>query len=183
MITMTMDTAAWVRTVDQAGEKAPIACSRAINRTLTNVRAAMIPVVAADMGLTQAIVRSRVDLRTASPSRLIGTIGAHARPIPLINFGARGPTPSRGTGTGVTARNTGGAGRYPHAFIATVRQGEPAQRYGVFERKGRARLPIRQLYGPSIWFVFGKRIAVGQARAEQMFPVNLAHEVAYAASN
>jgi hypothetical protein len=182
MISIKLDTDAWTRTVDRLGNRAPAAIARAENRTGVNVRAAMVPAIAADMGISAARVRSRIDLRNATPNRLVMTIGASARQLPLVEFGARGPVPSRGKGTGVTTTNPGGAKRYPHAFLATVRIGDPAQRYGVFERKGRARMPIRQLYGPSIWHVFGKHEALGQARATEMFPKNLEHEIAFEAS-
>src|SRR4030095_16410433 len=49
--------------------------------------------------------------------------------------------------SGVTIQVGGKTERYRHAFIATMPGGGHR---GVYERKGTARLPIRELYGPSV---------------------------------
>ena len=66
-----------------------------------------------------------------------------ARGINLIAFGARWNKK-----TGVTARilKSGKPTVRPHAFIAKGRNGNTL----VFERQGKARLPLQADYGPSI---------------------------------
>jgi hypothetical protein len=86
----------------------------------------------------------------------------------------------------VTARLPTGLGKYPQAFIATMRSGHR----GVFMRVGAssrrsagarsANLPITELHGPSIPLVFGKHLAAGLARGEAQLRKNLVHELRFA---
>lgn len=170
------DAARWESALAKLGAQAPKAVARALNRTGTNIRTVMTKEVAADMGLSQKVVREQIYITTATWSRLNVVVSASARRIPLIDFNARGPEPSRGRGRGVTARMPGGAGTYPHAFIATMSNGHR----GVFERKGKGRLPLRkELRGASIAKSFNSREDVAQARANEMLTKNVEHEIQY----
>jgi hypothetical protein len=53
---------------------------------------------------------------------------------------------------------------------------------GVFQRSGTKRLPIYELFGPSIARVFEKLIPVGEARRTEVLLKNLRHEVEFALS-
>jgi hypothetical protein len=152
---------------------APLAISRAINRTLANVRTVMTRAVATNLKIKQATVRDRIHLREAAPALLTGQINADNRPIPVLLFNARGPEPSRGRGRGVTANTR--QRRYPHAFLATMASGHR----GVFQRVGKPRLKIRELRDASVAAVFINQHAIGEARAQEQFPKNLAHEVTF----
>lgn len=111
-------------------------------------------VVSADMGLKVGDVRKRIRVVEPNGSTLEGQLRASFRRVPLIDFGATGPDPSRGRGGGVRYRiGTGGRGRSPHAFIATM----PTGHRGIFERKTTKRLAIRELFGPSIGRVLSER--------------------------
>jgi hypothetical protein len=122
---------------------------------------------------------------------------ASAKRIPLIDWDARGPYPSRGKGRGVStslrtsgvtaikARGKalgvggstgGGRGRYPHAFIAQMRSGHR----GVFQRGGTKRMPIFELFGPSIARVADKYTAAAAARGMDQLRKNLVSEFRYA---
>lgn len=156
------------------------AVARGINRTADSARTAVVRVIAAELGVKVSDVRAAVIVEKATAQNLEATFRASGRRIPLIDFKARGPEPSRGKGQGVTARLPGGAGRYPHAFIATVGSG---RHRGVFQRKGLAkRLPIVELRGPSIWQAFDKHRQVAVDRAQETLASNIAHELDFAGS-
>lgn len=174
--------------IQRLKQRAPAAIARAINRTAASVETAMARVIAADMGMNVGDVKRYISIDDATPGRPVANIRASAKPIPLIDFKARGPYPSRGRGRGVTAKLKGGAGRYPTAFIATMGSGHT----GVFQRAPGARrhggpphrsqLPIFELKGPSIWHVFAKHLGVGLARAAEQLPKNLRSELAFAST-
>lgn len=151
---------------------------RALNRSINSAKTTVVRLVSADLGLKVSAVRDFIEVREATETTLEATIVASARRIPLITFGAKGPVPSYGRGGGVTARLKSGAGRYPHAFIATMRSGHR----GVFQRRAKARLPVDQLHGPSVWQAFHKHEAEGLARAQEQLAKNLPHEIQFAMS-
>lgn len=130
-----LDTAQWDRALAQLGKgNATKAAIRALKRTGSNAKTAMVRVVAQDTLLKQKVVRDRIFVSnvTGAPPKV--TLSADATPIPLINFGARGS--KRG---GITARiGSPGAGKYPNAFIARVKgknkDGSSGNHLGVFER-------------------------------------------------
>jgi hypothetical protein len=136
----------------------------------------MVRVVASDMGLKAGDVRERIWKTDARADRPHATLFASPTRVPLIDFSARETRSTRGKGRGVTAKMPGGAGKYPHAFIATMRSGHR----GVFQRQGRGRFPIYELTGVSIVFVFAKHVAVGLARGEEQLIKNLQSELRFA---
>jgi len=182
---VSMDTTQWQNALKALGqEKAIKAGIRAVNRTLKNAKTAMVRVVAADVGLQSKFVRERIEVRSArntgqAPS---GYLFADTKQVPLMDFKARAA--KRG---GVTAKlKSPGAGKYPNAFIATMRSGHR----GVFERnttvrsragkpRGSAALGIHELHGPSIAQSFSNNGAVAQDRASEMLSKNMASEVKF----
>lgn len=169
--TLTLDTTGWVRGLGRLEANAPAAIARALNRSATSANVVMVRAIAQDLGLKQGDVKDRIAIRSASPSDLRAQLIATGARIPLIKFNAR-----ERLGRGVTARLPGGRGQYPSAFIATMRSGHR----GVFVRKGRPRLPIAELFGPSIPRVFEKFIPVGTARALEQLAKNLVSEMRFA---
>jgi hypothetical protein len=149
--------------------------ARAINKSMHSGRSAMKRLIAEDLGLKVGDVDKFLSVREATSSKLEATLYASAKRVPLILFDARGPEPSRGLGTGVTARLKGGAGTYPHAFIATMKSGHR----GVFKRRGTPRLPIDQLHGPSIFKAFQKHEAAAVARTQEQLAKNVPHEIEF----
>lgn len=67
--------------------------------------------------------------------------------IPLIKFQH---SISRKNGAVVHVRKDSGSEALVHAFQATVKAGDSGSHTGIFEREGRERHPIAQLYGPSV---------------------------------
>jgi hypothetical protein len=162
--------------LDQLGRDVGLAVERGVNRTAANVTTVIVRTCAQDLGLQQQYVRPMVSTQKAKGSvgRWSALIFASEKRIPLIAYKATGPVPSRGKPPGVTARFPGGRQVYPHAFITTV-----GAHTGVFERKGKARLPIRELRTVSVAHVVAKHQLEALAAAEQMLPVNFAHEIQF----
>ena len=178
--------------------RAPQAIVRATNRAAVSARAAMVPLMARDLGIKQGALVSGfsttypgLKLRNATLALMIARLAAPLRRIPLIHFGAKGPEPSRGKGSGVTYRLGGSRGQARSGFIATMRSGHR----GVFVRGGksrvttrtrtvarRPRLPIRELFGPSLGRVFLKYRPQGRMAALTSLVKNIQSEFKYALS-
>jgi hypothetical protein len=155
----------------------PIA--RALNRSIASGKTLAARLIAQDLGLAVSVVKEFVKTKDATQTNLSATLYASAKRIPLIDFKATGPEPSRQRAGGVTAKLKGGAGRYPHAFIATMRSGHR----GVFQRnKGAGRLPIHEKHGPSIWKSYQRADAEVRARVQEQLAKNLSSEITYALS-
>jgi hypothetical protein len=163
--------------LDHVSAASLIARRRAVRRTAASVRTFMGREVARDTGLRVRTVNDEVKVRIDDHDAS-ATISISGSRIPLIDFHARGPEPSRGKGRGVTASVQGQRKRYPNAFISTMRSGHR----GVFQRKARRRLPIVELRGPSLPHVFAKFIPLGVQRAEELIEKNLEHELEFALS-
>lgn len=149
---------------------------RALNRSINSGRTVMVREIARDTGLKSSTVRESMRTREASLAHPEAQLATNLKRIPLIKFGASGPRPSRGRGRGVSYRLPGGKGRLPTAFLATMRSGHE----GVFMRKTRSRLPIKELFGPSLGHVFAKFRPVGLARMRDVFMKNMEHELEFA---
>lgn len=162
--------------------KATRAMVRSLNRAVTSGRLVLVQSIAGDTGLKSSTVRAALTMREATDARPEARIAASLKRIPLIEFGAKGPEPSRGRGRGVSYRLRGGGGRLPHAFIATMASGHR----GVFERtagkfmKGRGkRQAIHEKFGPSLGHVFAKYRPQAIERARESFLTNFRHEMGF----
>lgn len=167
-------------------EKAPHLIVHAQNRAATSAVAVLSRGVAADMGMKVSVVKAAVRIEPASQQQMVTRVYADAKRIPLINFGARGPYPSRGRGRGVRAKTP--TGRYPNAFIAVVGKGGHRGVFVVRGGKGRSRkgmpasspeLPIVELRGPSIAHVFRKHVPASVTRYYESLDKNLQHNFRY----
>lgn len=91
--------------------------------------------------------------------------------IPIVGFAARQ------TKKGVTVSVTRGGGRklLPGAFIATMKNGK----VGVWDRQGKKRLPIKELFTIGVPYQFAARKTVeAMARiVRDKFPERLQHEL------
>lgn len=164
--------------------RARSAIPRALNRTATQSRTPIVKDIAGDLKVVQRAVRQRINIDRATRLRYAAALYASAKRIPLVEFGARGPEPSRGRGRGVSSRLPSKR-RLPHGFLATM----PSGHRGVFQRDKRKvmrskprREAIREEFGPSIYFAFEKFAPVAQARALEVLDKNMQHEFAFALS-
>lgn len=162
--------------IDGLRKRFPNAIRRALSRAGTSGRAEMVKSIAADTGISSKRIREGIKINTLGDTGIqLEVVGSR---IPLIEFQARGPEPSRGRGRGVSYRLTGGRGRAETAFIATMRSGHR----GVFQRRGKSRLGIYELKGPSLVKVFEKYLPQGAARAQEALVTNLRSEINFALS-
>lgn len=165
----------------------PRAATRAINRTLTTVRAAAAREIATDIGVPATAVKKALAVTKARFRHLEGLITITGRRIPLSALRPTGPEPSRGKGQGVSYALGGSRRRIREAFLATLKSGHR----GVFRRvppslrKSRGawskNLPIIELFGPSIPRVAGKTTIRSLLRTLGMatYVRNLKHEVQF----
>lgn len=182
-ISLQLDTTPWTRALKELGKRGPVAVARALNRTGSSERTAMARAVAQDMGIKVSAARDAITVDKASSTSLVARVIARGKRLPLIEFKAKGPNPSRGRGRGVTYTMKGQRKTIAKAFIATVtRAGEDGQHaghLGVFFRVGKKRLPIKQLYGVSIAHAFGNLIPAGEARRNEVLLKNVEHEIQF----
>lgn len=171
---MAFDTLDLKRAIEATKAKFPAAIARALKRSGDSGRTAMVKLIADDMAIGQKRVRQDIKVNVIGAAGV--AIVAQGKRIPLIEFNARGPEPSRGRGRGVSYKLPGGRGRIDSAFIATMRSGHR----GVFERQFDTRLPIEEKFGPSVVKVFEKYQEQGVAAAQASLIKNLEHEVQYA---
>jgi hypothetical protein len=170
--------------------KFPVAVRRALKKAATSGRQAMVADMSADTGLPVGKVREAIKVVPQGDTQV--NLECTGSRIPLIEFRARGPEPSRGRGRGVTYALPKGRGRMEHAFIATMPNGGHR---GVFVRKSNAvakktehprlgrggklfsGLPIKEVFGPSLVRVFENHLPQGIERASEALTDNLRHEV------
>lgn len=162
-----------IEAIDNLKTGTPRAIMRGLNRAIGSARTIEVKGISGDTGMKQADVRDALTMTTATQTKPEASLSAGMKRIPLIDFKATGPEPSRGKGGGVRYVLQGGRDQLPDAFIATMSSGHR----GVFERVGSKRLPIRELYGPSLGKVFFKFRPDAIARAEEIFATNFEHEM------
>ena len=188
IVNIKLEDAQFQAAVASLQKRFPAVVWRAVDRAGTSAKAAMAQAIAADTGLPSRRISAKIKTMKLGASG-VALVVEHEPRIPLIDFKAKGPEPSRGKGRGVTWSNPGGGrNNDPHAFIATM----PGGHRGVFVRKGGATsqrgkagkgwttLPIRELFGPSLSNVFKKFLPLGAKRAEETLRTNLQHEINFA---
>lgn len=176
-LTIEMDAKAMLGAIDRAPAKAGRAIVRSIKRGTMAGKTLMARLVAKDMGLKVGDVKTQIISREPRANDPVptGELRAALKRIPLIKFRAKGPEPSRGQGRGVSYKLQGGRKRLPHAFIAPMGSGHR----GVFMRRGTGRLPIVELFGPSIGRVFIKHQPQVMARAQEQISKELKHNLQF----
>jgi hypothetical protein len=113
----------------------------ALNDTIKNGEVETAQLLRPLMGIPSADIKDALRTEPARPEHLEAALIGEGKAIPMIKFKVRDTRT-----TGVTLQLGAKTETYRRAFIATVKHGHR----GVFERKGRERLPIRELYGPSV---------------------------------
>lgn len=124
----------------------PKIVSRAINRTTTTARAEIARKIAAEVKIKISDIKNKIGRTKATSRRWESILNIKARRIPLMKFGAK----QTAKGVSYTIKKSGGRKFIESAFIATMKSGHQ----GVFKRKTAGRLPIIELFGPSVGEVF-----------------------------
>jgi hypothetical protein len=144
---ITVDATAYVNSLGSiAKPKLDQIVALALVDTAKSAKAKAAGVIAKRTGLKAAMVKERIYYERVDPGEYEVHIRSSKRPIALIEF------PVMQTATGVSTRAWGKTQLIKHAFIATMRNGHT----GVYRRVGRPRLPIEQLWGPTIGGTFAR---------------------------
>jgi len=141
----------------------------AVNETARQTTSFATRLVAKDLGLKVGDVRAKMTVIRATKSNLLAIIRPSGRAIPLYAYKARQ------TKRGVSATAWGKRKLYRGTFIAMM----PGGHVGVFKRVGATRLPIKELFEPSIGHAFGREPTRSQIEAfiRQKLPVNVARQL------
>lgn len=138
---------------------------RAINRTATTARANAARNIADQIKLPVSTIKKSIKILKAKRNCWLGSLLVSSRRLPLIVFGAR---ELKKKGVSYKISKTSPRKRLPSAFILTMpKRGEKQKKghRGVFMRKRKAaesagrrkgRLPIRELFGPSLGMIFNE---------------------------
>jgi hypothetical protein len=143
----------------------------ALNDTAETAEAAVAEHLAPMMGLPAKVIEQALTIVPASAGHLEADLIAQGKAIKMIVF-----QPRASKQEGVVLHIAGKDEQYRHAFIATVRH----DHVGVFERKkGARRLPIRELYGPSVPGMLARSDVLPAVlqRAQEQLGKNLVREV------
>lgn len=142
---VTLDTATFdavLKAVSRPALDKPVALALADTQKNTKVKAASA--IARHMGSKSGGVKEAIGTPFVKEGDYQASITASKKPIPLIDFEVRQ------TAKGVATRAWGKPQVIGHAFIATMRTGHR----GVYRRTGEHRLPIKELWGPTILGTF-----------------------------
>jgi len=118
---------------------------RALNKVAGNVKTAAARAIKARRGLNISVINKTMTVVRATRGNLNSRLVVTGKPISLRDYKARQ------TAKGVTVSVTAGTRKLiPGAFIVDKLSGN------VFSRKGKKRLPIEKLVGPSIPSTFAQ---------------------------
>lgn len=150
------------------------AAVRAINRTVTSVKANVSKKIRQNYTIKAPEVKKTLAVRRADGRRLRGAVVSHGRPLLLTAFDVR--TYKRGP-IGVKVRKQKDIRRVPGLFLGTSRTGY----VGAMQRTQRARYPLRVPYGPSVPQMFGSADVISELipLAEKTLNKRFLHEVEY----
>jgi hypothetical protein len=144
-LSITVDAAAYINSLGSiAKPKLDHIVALALADTAKAAKVKAAALIAKRTGLKSATVKSRIFYERVNDGDYEVEVRSSKRAIPLIEF------PVRQAGAGVSTRAWGKQQVIRHAFIATMKSGKT----GVFRRKGPHRLPIEQLWGPTIGGTF-----------------------------
>lgn len=148
--TYTWDTERIKGLVNQGLERAVVAAARKAGRdALRALRTDSVKALRERKRFKASALRKALTPQSPKGARLENlawTLTVSGRPMPLASFPYRG-TKRKGVRVEV---NVGRPKYLRNAFVATMRSGHT----GIFERVGRARLPIRELYSTRVTDVF-----------------------------
>lgn len=147
------------------------AAVRSLNRTADQVRGAGVKAMAEELNLKQKTVRDKMRVVRAKRETLLAIVIATGKPIGMINFRARQ------TAAGVTAMLFKKRKLYKGAFISTM----PGGHVGVFRRRSKKRLPIREMWGPSIPATMAQKhiYSALEKVVDVRWPINFAADLKY----
>lgn len=149
-------------------EVVPKATARALNRTITTVNNEAARAISKRTGMGVRSIKEKLRIYKAGPHKLVAEIVAPKHAPNLIRYGARR------TKKGVSAKAWNQRKVYKHTFIANDGR-------TVFARVGKARLPIKPIYGPSLPRTFVKQAIreVMEKVGAERFPIEFTRELRF----
>lgn len=168
----------FLRDLKQAAELSPTATSRALNRTASKARTAVkqhlrkeYNINASDLGRGLTLDKA-ITISSSSKTRLEAALVSRGKRIALTKY--RGTRTTK-AGVRIQVKKGGGFTLLKHVFIRTMKSGH----VGVFERKGKSRLPLTELTGPGIYGLLASKATVELINqvVEAELPKLLDHEL------
>lgn len=132
--------------LESFGDAARPLIAKSLNRSTRGVRTDASRAARQRYNIRAKDVRSSFTIAPASRQSLFAAAVASGSALSLRRFNPRPATPGRRPRIGVSVKVTQTRYKIPGAFVAKMPNGG----IGVFQRKDRARLPIKKLYGPSV---------------------------------
>lgn len=137
------------KTLGGFSRKMPLIVSRSLNRTIKKAKTDTSREIRKEVRLKVGDIKKQIKIKKATRSCWLAKMSLATRRIPLIKFAAR----QLKKGVSYAIKRTGGRRRIRMGF----RQVMPGRGHrGVFRRKRKTtrRLPIVELFGPSVGGVF-----------------------------
>lgn len=162
------------KSLDDLAAAFPKGTASALNKVAASTKTAASEAIRQIYNIKKSDVdRGIGKLSKARADNLRASIHVRGPRLPLIYFAARQLKP----GVSVNVKRASGRKLIPHAFIADMKSGHR----GVYERRGKKRLPIREFFGPSIPQLFkGADVyKVMEAHATAKFNDTLIHEITH----
>lgn len=156
-------------------DEIPKVVSRAINRAIENARANVVREVRDHYNIKAKDIRTTLKISRSNSKNLAAVISSRGAPLPTMAFKVRPGTVNGRRRTPLTVSvKKGQSENLDRAFIATLGGSK-----GVYERIGGPRLPIRQLYGPSVPQMIGNEEIIKQIadQARKTLDDRLDHEI------
>jgi hypothetical protein len=164
----------------------PKAVSSAINRAADASRTEIVRIISRTYFVKAEDVRNSIKIRGASLQRLDAEIKSRGKAIPLDRFRVSGnpmkrlrkfPQASKPV-TVQVRRDSQGQGS-SKTFAARARK-KLGGRFGLYQRKGSDRYPIKSLWGPPFPIMIGEKRNFAQinARAQEILDKRFDHEIA-----
>jgi len=139
--------------IDSIAKKLEIAGVRALNKTATQSRNLASKNIRQVLNLKASRIKRILKITRASKNKMVSSVRAGYQPIPLIYYNGVRQVKK---GVSVTMRKDKSRKVFKGAFMATM----PSGHKGVFRRKSKARLPIKELKGPNPQKVFAENIGI-----------------------
>jgi hypothetical protein len=150
--------------------KADQAIAVALRQTANNGKVRATGMIAKHMSVPSRVVREFIHTDFVAVGTYVTRIRCSRRPVPLAAF------PFTQTREGIQTKAWGKAQVLKSAFAATMKSGHR----GIYRRlPGAGRLPIQQLWGPTVYGTFlTPDVRTGiEARLREQLPRNLARQL------
>ena len=164
------------RTLGGFSRRMPLIVSRSLNRTIKKAKVDTSRAIRSEVRLKVGDIKKGIRIKQATRSRWIAIMSLTKRRFPLIKFAAR----QLKKGVSYAIKRSGGRRRIRMGFRKTM----PGRGHrGIFRRKRKTtpRLPIVELFGPSIASVFQGGVLnriIGRSRVsrkiKKLIQINLA---------